>query len=393
MGSIYNNLANLYHILGQDEKAFHYICRSIDIQTAKFEKHPLLSASYNSKAVILQSLDRIDEALQANDKGREMLLDTLGEDNTIMGLIELMYASAYSDLQNYTEATSHAKKACKILIKFYTNDNIHLINARILLGEALSHTGDHQGALDILKQVERSTQGNLLSAQHLRSGLNLIRIYTELAQHEDALQQCVRALRLCKKTGQTQELCLMVLNKLLLCFTLSGRKEDELEQWLQETFKECDNPKTVYKSMKADYNQKSPKSSNSKRIQMDSPRFVSIDADPLKLAYVMLASGLYCYCELTWFNPNPKHCDGMHVFPRDTYLGRTITDKNVGTFSDLCWAKDGLGVDAFSCVCALDEDDIERIKLVYIGRNIKQNRSLVFFWNKEGLARSNGSIR
>ncbi len=370
--SVYNNLANLYHNLGQGEKALHYICRSIDIQSAEFEKHPLLSISYNSKALILQSLGRIEEALQENDKARIMLLDTLNEENMTMGFVELMYASAYSDIQNYSEVIPHAKKACKILIKFYTNDNIHLINARILLGEALSYTGDYQSALNILRQVEKRTESDLLLAQNFRSVLNLIRIYTELSQHEDALQQCIKALKLCKQIDQAQELSSLIFEKLLLCYKLSGRKEDELDQWLQKTFKE-------YDSMKANYQPKSPQSHSSKPIQMDSPMFVSIDADPLKLAYVMLTSGLYYNCELSWFNPNPKHYDDIHVFPRDVYFGRTITDKNVGTFPDLCWTKDELEVDAFLCVCALNKEDSERINLGHYGSEGQQESTISIF--------------
>lgn len=237
LGSIYSNLGNLYHLLGQDEKALYCICRSIDIQIAEFEKHPLLAASYNSKAVILQSLGRVEEALQENDKAHEMLLNTIGEENTIMAMVELMYASAYSNLQNYAEVIPHAKKVCKILIRFYAHDDIHLINARIFLGEALSYTDDYQGALEVLKQVERNTEGTLLLEQSFRAAWNLVRIYIELAQYEDALQQCLKTLKICKQIGKTQEVYLLILEKLILCYRLSGRKE-ELEQWLQETFKE-----------------------------------------------------------------------------------------------------------------------------------------------------------
>lgn len=135
--------------------------------------------------------------------------------------------------------------------------------------------------------------------------------------------------------------------------------------------------------MKKSHSPKSPRICSSKQIQMDAPRFVSIDADPLELAYVMLASGLYYKCELSWLNPNPKHYDGIHVSPRDVYLGRTITDKSVSAFSDLCWTKDELEVDAFLCVCALNEEDTERVNLVHVGSE-DQKKSIIGIFLEQG---------
>lgn len=134
--------------------------------------------------------------------------------------------------------------------------------------------------------------------------------------------------------------------------------------------------------MKKKHNPKSPQICSSKQIQMSSPSFISIDADPLELAYVMLASGLYYNCELSWFNPNQKHYDVMHTFPRNTFIGITITDKNVGTFSDLCWTKDELEVDAFLCVCALNEEDTERVNLVCFGGK-DQRKSIIGIFLKQ----------
>ena len=135
--------------------------------------------------------------------------------------------------------------------------------------------------------------------------------------------------------------------------------------------------------MKKNHNPKSAKIFSSKHIQMDVPRFISIDADPLELAYVMLVSSLYYNCELSWLNPNPKHYDSIHLSPRDFCNGRKITDKNVGAFSDLCWTKDELEVDAFLCVCALDEEDIERVNLVYVGSE-DQRKSIIGIFLEQG---------
>lgn len=80
----------------------------------------------------------------------------------------------------------------------------------------------------------------------------------------------------------------------------------------------------------------------------------------------MMSSGLYQTCELTFFNPDPRYYDVRDVrylFPRDAFLGDSLTEKDNVSYESLCAAQRKLKTNSFMCVCALDKHDTERINL------------------------------
>lgn len=97
----------------------------------------------------------------------------------------------------------------------------------------------------------------------------------------------------------------------------------------------------------------------------------TIHADPLETAFV---SGLFCSCELSWVAPSPRFFDARYIAPRDFSLGETVTEDSIMTFEELCVQKASVGRDFFSCVCALDNDDIERISLFHSSPDETESR-------------------
>lgn len=104
----------------------------------------------------------------------------------------------------------------------------------------------------------------------------------------------------------------------------------------------------------------------------------AIDAAPLELAYVMLTSGLFRHCELAWHNPNLRYYDSRFIAPRDIFSGDIVTDVTVGTYEDLCATQLCSGPALFSCICALDDDDVERIALTQYGDEKGQAKLSLF---------------
>jgi hypothetical protein len=91
--------------------------------------------------------------------------------------------------------------------------------------------------------------------------------------------------------------------------------------------------------------------------------------DSKKMAYTMLSSGLFIKCECSIVNNEPKEFDRDHVFPRDMYIGDTITDKNVGTYFNFIKLLGKNRDNVLHCTCALDESDNERITFMGLGAN------------------------
>ena len=88
--------------------------------------------------------------------------------------------------------------------------------------------------------------------------------------------------------------------------------------------------------------------------------------DPKKMVYTMLSSGFLTRCECSVINNNPVRHRTNYLMPKDVFVGKTITDKNVGAYSDFLVAlRPYSGGNILQCVCALDEKDRERV--VYIG--------------------------
>ena len=89
--------------------------------------------------------------------------------------------------------------------------------------------------------------------------------------------------------------------------------------------------------------------------------------DSMKLAYIILTSGLFVKCECSVMNINPQEFDKEYLFPRDLYIGDIITEDTAGTYQDF---SNKLGSDRnhfLHCTCALDKTDIERITFVCFG--------------------------
>lgn len=89
--------------------------------------------------------------------------------------------------------------------------------------------------------------------------------------------------------------------------------------------------------------------------------------DSKKLAYTMLASGLFVKCECSMMNKDPKDYDNEHAFPRDMYIGGVITEKNVGTYFNFIKMLGSNRDSVLHCTCALDESDKERITFISLG--------------------------
>jgi len=92
--------------------------------------------------------------------------------------------------------------------------------------------------------------------------------------------------------------------------------------------------------------------------------FTTKGYDSNKLAYIILTCGLFVKCECTLVNNDPKEIDKEYIFPRDMYIGDTITDKNVGTFQDFINKLGSNRNNLLHCTCALNEADVERITFI-----------------------------
>jgi len=83
--------------------------------------------------------------------------------------------------------------------------------------------------------------------------------------------------------------------------------------------------------------------------------------DSKKLAYCILTCGMFVKCECSVVNNNPQEIDKEYIFPRDMYIGDTVTDKNAGTYQDFINKLGSNRNNTLHCTCALDKADIERI--------------------------------
>ena len=108
--------------------------------------------------------------------------------------------------------------------------------------------------------------------------------------------------------------------------------------------------------------------------------FKLMEYDPKKVVYAMLTSGVLTHCECSIINNNPTQHNASFIVPRDAYIGKTITEKNVGTYSDFLVKLGPNSNNVLQCVCALDESDKERV--VYLGLSIAES-IMAFFTTRK----------
>lgn len=110
----------------------------------------------------------------------------------------------------------------------------------------------------------------------------------------------------------------------------------------------------------------------------------TVDADPFELAYTMLSSGLFHPCELSWINPSTRFLDMRYLAPRDLSIGEIVTEDRIGTYDDFINLRNCVGTEFFSCVCALDSEDIERISLSHAESGDQISRLGIFIKGNRG---------
>ena len=91
-----------------------------------------------------------------------------------------------------------------------------------------------------------------------------------------------------------------------------------------------------------------------------------LECDPLSIPYVLMTSPMFHLPELSFFNPTPKKVVSEKVIPEDGFLDVPVTEKDLASFEAFIECVENAKSAGIHCVCALDENDEERVCFVYL---------------------------
>ena len=154
-------LSNLYHGLavcflgkGDYNKSLVYNRKSLMIRKEILEPdHPEIAMSLNNISIVLQKLERVDEALESLQMARQIWEREFGPDHPLVAASLINLATNYSKKEQYDKALELYNKALEIWERSLGTEHPHLAHPLNNIGMLLVDQGRPEQALGPLERA------------------------------------------------------------------------------------------------------------------------------------------------------------------------------------------------------------------------------------------------
>ena len=143
----YNNLASIYHDLGDFEQAKRYQQRALDIKLDKLgPEHVDVATSYNDLALIYHDLGDFEQAKEYLQRALDIDLDKLGPEHVNVATSYSNLALIYQDLRHFEQAKEYQQRALDIELDKLGPEHVDVACSYNNLASIYHHLGDFEQA-------------------------------------------------------------------------------------------------------------------------------------------------------------------------------------------------------------------------------------------------------
>ena len=193
----YGNLALIYKRLGDFEQAKEYQQRALDIQLDKLgSEHVDVAGSYNNLAIIYHELGDFEQAKEYQQRALDVRLDKLGSEHVDVAASYGNLALIYQRLDDFEQAKEYQQRALDIQLDKLGSEHIDIAGSYNNLASIYQILGDFKQAKEY-QQRALDIQLDKLGPEHVNVATcysNLALIYQKLGDFEQAKEYQQRAL-------------------------------------------------------------------------------------------------------------------------------------------------------------------------------------------------------
>ena len=197
----YNNIGNVYHKLGDYDKALEYHNKALEIKKDVLgEDHPNTAHSYNNIGNVYRNLGDYDKALEYHFKGLEIKKDVLGENHCDTAGSYNNIGLVYYRLRDYDKALEYQNKALEIKKDVLGENHRDTATSYNNIGVVYDYLGDYDKALEYYNKA-LEIRKEVLGENHYETATsygNLGIVYKNLGNYDKALGYHNKALEITK---------------------------------------------------------------------------------------------------------------------------------------------------------------------------------------------------
>jgi len=200
VATIYNNIGNLYEIMGELHKSIEYCLTAYNIwEKIGKEKHPYAANALNNLGLAYKKLEKYDQALKYYHMSLKLKLEILGEKNPTTADSYNNIGMAYVAIQDFENAQTYLEESLKIRLSIFGENHTDTIDCYANLGCMYLQMGNIYAALALyMKARDRAletfgpnhpdTKSILITTQNLQHIYAQLRISEDPNEDEDEVE-------------------------------------------------------------------------------------------------------------------------------------------------------------------------------------------------------------
>lgn len=154
VATVLSNLAGIFKSLGQHEQAVSFYQRALEIYEAVFEgDHLLIATTYNNLAGSYRSMERHERALFLYHRAMEVYEVVLEDDHPLIATTLNNLAGQYYLMRHYEQAYPLYQRALTIREAVFGSNHLFVANTLNDMAILLHHQGEYMEALSLMERA------------------------------------------------------------------------------------------------------------------------------------------------------------------------------------------------------------------------------------------------